>query len=129
MSNLLAMPLVSMTVVTATNEDWVDSIMYLVDDGSGNPTLPLDLTGIMFTMEVRRQPPDNEVVIRASTLDGTLAIGAPPNVNYLLINIDHDIMKQLNAGSYTGDIVGQDDISVRRCIVLDLEIALGITRP
>jgi hypothetical protein len=130
-TNLLAMPLVTMTVVTGTNEDWVDSIKYLVDNGSGDPDLypQLDLTGIAFSMEVRRLSPNAEVVIRASTADGTLGIGDAPNTGYLLINVDHEMMKTIKPGGYSGDIVGQDAVTIRRCVVIDLEIALGITRP
>jgi hypothetical protein len=127
-TNLLAMPLVNMQVITGTNEDWVDSIKFVVDDGSGDPP-QLDLTGIKFDMEVRRQPPDNEVVLRASTDDGTLAVGEAPNFGFLLINISHEQMKIIKPDSYTADIVGTDGDVIRRCIVIDLEIALGITRP
>lgn len=123
------MPLVTMTVITGTNEDWVDSIKYLVA-GDEFPELPqLDLTGIAFLMEVRRTAPDTEVVLRASTEDGTLGIGAPPNFGYLMINIDHESMKIIRPGKYVADIVGQDDITVRRCVVVDLEVVFGITRP
>jgi hypothetical protein len=127
-TNLLAMPLVNMTVITGTNEDWIDSIKFVVDDSSGDPP-QLDLTGITFTMEVRRQPPDNEVVLRASTDDGTLAVGAPPDFGFLLINIDHEQIKIIKPDDYTADIVGTDGDIIRRCIVIDLQVVLGITRP
>ena len=130
LTNLLAMPLVNLVVLTGNNEDWVDSIKFVIDDGSGLPELPqLDLTGIVFEMEVRRQVPDSEVVLRASTADGTLAIGEPPNYGFLLINIDHEFMKIIRPGDYVGDIVGRDADTIRRCIGIDLEIALGVTRP
>jgi hypothetical protein len=127
-TNLLAMPLVSMTVITGTNEDWIDSIKFVVDDGSADPP-QLDLTGIKFDMEVRRQPPDVEVVLKASTADGTLAVGAAPDFGFLLINVDHDKMKIIQPNDYTADIVGTDGEIIRRCIVMDLQIVLGITRP
>jgi hypothetical protein len=131
MTNLLAMPLVTMQVLTGTNEDWIDSIKYVVDDGGDDPELfpQLDLTGIVFEMEVRRQATDNEVVLRGSMADGTLAIGDPPNFGFLLINIDHEQMKVLRAGNYVGDIIGKDEDVIRRCVVFDLEVALGVTRP
>jgi hypothetical protein len=127
-TNLLAMPLVTLTVVTGTNEDWIDSIKFVVDDGSTDPP-QLDLTGIQFDMEVRRLPPDNEVILRASTTDGTLAVGAAPDFGFLLINVDHEQMKIIRPDNYTADIVGTDGDTIRRCIIIDLEIALGITRP
>ena len=132
MSNLLAMPLVNLTVITGTNEDWIDSILFLVDDGAGGDPadLPqLDLTGIAFSMEVRRNEEDHEVVVRGSTTDGTLAVGEPPNVGYLLINIDHEEMKVLRPGDYVADIVGVDGPTIRRVCTIDLEVVIGVTRP
>jgi hypothetical protein len=130
-SNLLAMPAVEISVITGNNEDWIDSILFLVDDGSGNTAgMPqLDLTGITFDMEIRATIDDHEVVIRASTEDNTLRVGDPPNFGYLLIGISHDTMKMQKAGAYVGDIVGSDSISVRRCVGIDLEIVEGVTRP
>lgn len=128
MTNLLSMPLVSMIVITGTNEDWIDAVKFVVDDGSVD--LPqLDLTGITFEMEVRRQPPDNEVILRASTADGTLAIGEPPDFGFLLINVDHEAMKVIRPAKYTADIIGKDVTTIRRCILIDLEVVYGITRP
>ena len=68
-TNLLAMPQLVLTVTTGTNEDWIDSILYLVDmGGDDQSTFPqLDIHGIEFLMEVRRRTSDNEVVFRAST--------------------------------------------------------------
>jgi hypothetical protein len=130
-TNLLAMPLVQVTVITGTNEDWVDAIKYVVDDGGGIPdSYPqLDLTGIAFEMEVRRQTPDAEVVIRASSADATLSIGEPPDFGFLLINIDHADVKTIRPGDYIGDIIGKDDVTIRRCVVINLQIVQGITRP
>jgi hypothetical protein len=127
-TNLLAMPLVNLTVITGTNEDWIDSILFLADDGSGDPP-QLDLTGISFAMEVRHTTPEHEVVIRASTADGTLMVGVPPNYGYLLIKIPHELMLTVVPNQYVADIVGWDDVSQRRCITIDLEVAYGVTRP
>jgi hypothetical protein len=126
------MPLVAISVITGTNEDWIDSIKFVVDDGS--TTVPedlpqLDLTGIRFDMEVRRQPPEAEVIIRASTVDGGLAVGETPNYGFILINIDHEFMKNIVPGTFVGDIVGTDAGTIRRVILIDLEVQYGITRP
>lgn len=130
-TNLLAMPLVAVSVITGNNEDWVDSIKYVVDDGSSliDDMPQLDLTGITFEMEVRRLAADHEVVLRASTADGTISIGEPPDFGFLLINVDHEQMKQIRDGGYTADIIGIDLQTIRRVVVISLEIALGITRP
>jgi hypothetical protein len=129
-TNLLAMPMVELTVVTGTNEDWIDSLCFLVGEGTDPDTLPqLDLTGIDFEMEVRRLPDDSEVAIRASTKDGSLLIGEPPNFGFLIINVSHEQMKEQTAGSYTADIVGSDGFAVRRCVLASIELVEGITRP
>src|SRR5262245_49477154 len=128
-TNLLAMPLVNVIVVTGNNEDWLDSIKYVVDDGGGDlDAMPqLDLTGIQFDMEVRRLPPDAEVIIRASTKDGTLAVGQSPNTGFLLINVPHAVMKYQRPDNYVADIVGSDGDNVRRIVEIALEIVYGLT--
>jgi hypothetical protein len=40
MSNLLAMPLVQLAIETGTNEDWIDSIKFLIDEGAGSTSGP-----------------------------------------------------------------------------------------
>jgi hypothetical protein len=130
MSNLLALPLVAMSIETATNEDWMESICYLV--GGTDPALfpQLDLRGIRFDMEVRRQSEDHEVLIRASSSDAdSIAIGEAPNYGFLLINVSHKEMLLQHAGSYVADIVGTDEYSVRRCVTMAIEIVDGVTRP
>jgi hypothetical protein len=126
-TNLLAMPFVQMSATTGNNEDWIESILFLIE--APEPMPQLDLTGIKFDMEVRRTPKDHEVIIRASTEDGTLSIGEPPNTGYLLLNINHEQMMQQIAGAYVADIVGTDELTIRRVIGIDLTIIDGITRP
>lgn len=127
-TNLLAMPLVQMSVFTGTNEDWIDSIKYVVDTGDEDPP-QLDIRGIYFEMEVRRGTPEHEVVFSANTDDGTLAIGSDPDYGFLLINISHKVMLEQAPGMYVADIVGTDAHNIRRCVVIDLEIVHGVTRP
>lgn len=128
-TNLLAMPLVQLDVATGTNEDWLDSIKFLVDTGVPEDEMPqLDLRGITFEMEVRRAAPDHEVILDATTADGSLVIGEPPDFGYLLINIPVDDMKALQPGDYVADIVGHDPEFQRVVVQLTLEIVEGITR-
>jgi hypothetical protein len=129
-TNLLALPLVRMSVETGTNEDWIDSLKFLVDTGVPDDEKPqLDLRDIAFEMEVRRSAPDNQVVISASTENGSLAIGEPPDYGYLIINVDHEEMKIQQPGIYAADIVGIDETSRRVVVQIDLSIIAGITRP
>ena len=133
-TNILAMPLVQVSVITGTTEDWVDSIKYVVapegasadDDMSTWPQL--DLRGIDFEMELRRNVDDHEVILNANTKDGTLAIGAPPNFGFLLIHVPYVVMKTKFADQYVGDIRASTDDEMRIVIPLAVEIFEGVTK-
>src|SRR5215470_16410213 len=132
MSNLLSLPLLSMTVQTGNNEDWIESVKYVAPEegmSDDDPAAPqVDLRGITFEMEVRRTADDHEVILSASTDDGTLSIGAPPNYGYLIWNIPVETMKLKRAGNYVADVVGRDDQFSRRVIAMDLTLIEGVTK-
>ena len=126
-TNILALPVAQMTIETGCNEDWIDSIVYLID--STDPDSPqLDLTGIEFEMEVRRRPPDHEVILQASTKNGTITIGTPPDYGYLIIMVPLEEMETKSPGQYVGDIRAKDDEFTRICVQFDLTLVQGITR-
>jgi hypothetical protein len=129
-TNLLALPLLSLTIETGNSEDWIESIKYVVDIGDEVPedNPQVDLRGIDFEMEIRRRSQSHEVVINATTEDGSIAIGEPPDFGYLIINVGFDEMRQLQAGQYVGDIRGKDGKYTRICIQIALTIFDGITR-
>lgn len=130
-TNILALPLVTAEIITGNNEDWVDTIQYLVDNGTGDTgTFPqLDLRGIDFVLEVRHALGDHEVVIQASTFDGTMAVGAPPNYGFLIIYVPLDsVMKYKEAGNYVADIVAMDGKFTITAVQIDLTIFEGVTR-
>lgn len=130
-TNVLALPLVSMTVATGTNEDWIDSLKFVVNDASSldfNQLPQLDLRGITFEMEIRRAAPDHEVILAASTTDGRLIIGNPPDFGFLIINVPLDQMEVKQPGQYVGDIVASDAVNSRVCAQINLSIVEGITR-
>jgi hypothetical protein len=130
MSNILALPLIQIVVQTGTQEDWIDAIKYVVvttipDD----PNAPqVDLRGIEFEMEVRRSAEDHEVVLSATTKDGSLSIGVPPDYGYLIFYVQSDVMKTIIAGSYVADIVGRDELYTRKVIEMSLTIIEGVTK-
>lgn len=125
-TNLLAIPQVVLSVTTGNNEDWVDSIQYVVD--TGDPVPPqLDLRGIIFEMEIRRTAGAHEVVLSATTANGTLAIGDPPNFGFLLFNIPLDQMKDLLADDYVGDMTGRDGNFTRVIAQIQLTVVQGLT--
>jgi hypothetical protein len=134
MTNLLALPLVSLAIEVGNNEDWVDAIVFVI--GLADPTAPqLDIHGIDFEMEIRHQPEDHEVVLSASTDAGTLQIGMAPNYGFLIINIPYEVddttksaMKNQQPGDYVGEIRGSDGLNTRVCAQIDLTINDGVVR-
>jgi hypothetical protein len=129
-TNILALPLVQTVIATGNNEDWVDCLQFLVDNKSGNQaSFPqLDLRGIDFEMAIRRGPGDAEVIIEASTADGTMAVGAPPNIGFLIWYVSYaDVMQYKEAGDYVGDIIALDGNFIRTCVQINpLTIFQGI---
>ena len=125
MTNILALPLVALAIKTGNNEDWIDTVKYVV----GDPTGPqLDLRGIAFLMEIRRQASDHEVLLTGSTSDLTISIGAFPNYGFLIIHFNDETMATMQAGSYVADVVAQADGFERRTLDITLTIVEGVTR-
>jgi hypothetical protein len=130
-TNVLALPLIQVQARIHNTESWVDSIKYLVGSDPDITLLPqLDLRGITFDMEVRRLPDLREVVLSASTDDGKLMIGEPPDVGFLIIQIPRaEIMGSLSSsGDYIADVRASDAEYTRVVIEMTLEIVEGITR-
>jgi hypothetical protein len=128
-TNVLALPLAHLMIEVSNNEDWIDSLVFMVSD-SGPPLDQLDLRGISFVMHIRRRPEIHEIVLEASTKDRTLYIGSPPNVGFLIFYVPAETMKGLWAGRYVGDIVASDASfpNGRVCMTIDLTVLEGITR-
>ena len=128
-TNILALPLAEMKVQTANNEDWIDSIVFLVGSSDIATAPQLDLRGIRFEFEIRRAPPESEVVLHGSTDDGRLTIGTPPDYGFLIFNIMAAEMKtRFVYENYVGDILATDGTYSRRCISFTLDLVQGITR-
>jgi hypothetical protein len=126
-TNVLALPLAHLVIEVSNNEDWIDTLVFVVSD-SGPPLEQLDLRGISFQMHLRRRPEIHEIVLQASTLDRTLTIGSYPDVGYLIFYVPHETMKGLWAGQYVGDVRAFDASFERVCLTVDLTIIEGITR-
>jgi hypothetical protein len=132
MTNILALPLTNMSILTGNNEDMVESVLFQVG-GTGSPALgvapeQLDLRGIDFNMYVRRSATDHEVLMTASTDDHTISVGAFPNVGFLLFAVPLTRMQLRMPGTYVADVVATDGDYTRRCLVIELTIVEGITR-
>jgi hypothetical protein len=127
MTNLLAIPLVKLGIEAGNNEDWVDSIKYVVNTGALDPP-QLDIRGITFEMEIRREAAAHEVVLSATTADGTLSTGAPPDVGFLIFSLPLVQMQSLAAGTYVGDVTGRDEQYTRVIAQISLTIIEGVTK-
>jgi hypothetical protein len=131
-TNILALPLAQMSMLTGNNEDMIESVLFVVGGtGSATAGVPadqLDLRGIEFNMYVRRSADDHEVLMTASTDDLSLSVGAFPNVGFLLFYLPIDQMKMRLPGTYVADVVASADNYTRRCLVINLTIVEGITR-
>lgn len=125
-TNVLALPLAHLVIEVANNEDWIDSLVFIVSDT--DPPEQVDLRGIAFEMHIRRQPEIHEIVLDASTADRRLSIGSPPNGGFLIFYVPQEIMKGLWAGRYVGDIRARDANFERVVFTLDLTVTEGITR-
>jgi hypothetical protein len=79
-------------------------------------------------MEVRHNVPDHEVIINASTSDGSLIVGPYPNYGWLIFNISVAIMSRQQPDAYVGDIVATDSLFSRRVITFNLDLVQGVTR-
>jgi hypothetical protein len=126
-TNVLSLPLAHIVFAVANNEDWIDSLVFMVSD-SGPPLEQLDLSGIAFRMHLRRRPELNEVVLEASTLDRTLYIGSPPDLGYLIVYVPEETMRQLWPGVYVGDIVASDASFQRVALTVEVTVIEGVTR-
>lgn len=126
-TNVLALPLAHVVFEVSNNEDWINSLVFLVSN-SGPPVEQLDLRGISFEMHLRRRPEIHEIVLAASTLDRTLFIGSLPNFGHLIFYVPQETMKNLWAGAYVGDIIARDASFERVCLTVECTILEGITR-
>jgi hypothetical protein len=127
-TNALAIPFAHVVMEAYTNEDWVDSLVYLVTDPGSEPYPQMDLRGIEFEIMLRRRPADNEIILGGSSLSGSLTVGAAPNYGHLIWYFSRDVMSRLWPGQYVGDVVASDPRLKRVVLTVDLTLIQGITR-
>jgi hypothetical protein len=126
-TNVLALPLANIVMEASNNEDWIDSLVYLVSD-TGPPLEQLDLRGISFEMHIRRRPELNEIVLAASSLTQSLLVGSPPNYGHLIFYVPEVTMRGLWPGRYVGDVRASDASFQRINLTVELTVLEGITR-
>lgn len=121
-SNILSLPLVTAALVTAKNEDWLDTLKHTHGD-SGTPT---DLTGIEFRGQVRKSADNPVVWLDLSTRAGTLVNGRTGG--QLAIKVRRNALRFVEPGEYVFDIIGEADGATRRLFTGTLIIETGVTR-
>jgi hypothetical protein len=122
MSNILLLPLVLAGIEVATNEDWVDGVMF-VNKSTG---VPIDLTGISFSFMVRRRLTDATAILSGSTEDGRLISGGVGGtLNFNVMAVDMEQLQQLE-GVY--DVRAYAGVNKRRVMTGALVITLGVDR-
>jgi hypothetical protein len=126
-TNVLALPLVHVMFAVSNNEDWIDTLVYMVSD-SGPPLEQLNLRGITFNLHLRRRPEINELVLGASTLDQRIFIGSPPDYGYIIFYVQEETMRSLWPGVYVGDVVASDADFQRVTMTVEVTIIEGIYR-
>lgn len=124
-TNILAIPLAHVTIVSGTNEDWIDCIEYLIGDENGPQ---LDLRGVNFEMELRRRSSDHEVILNAASKDGSISVGASPNYGYLIFYVKENVMEKIEPDKYVGDVRAFDAQFQRVIMTMDFTIIEGVTR-
>jgi hypothetical protein len=119
------LPLLQWDQETGNNEDWRNSIMFMME----NDIDPFDLTGILFTCHVRQDP--GLLVVRLafdSSLspagwlinglgDGTISMKVPASQ-----------MRRLDPDTYEYDVVGTADGITARVITGNLVVVQGLTK-
>jgi hypothetical protein len=121
-TNILLLPIVVLALETETNCDWLDGLEY--HDGPPPDGNPIDLTGIIFAMEMRSAPPVATVVLRATTSNGLIRVYA----NTWQFLIPATTMGLIPPGDYVFDLLGFADGYTRNLVQAQVSILQGITR-
>jgi hypothetical protein len=94
------------TMNIALNDDWIVPFLYAAYNSDGVTTTPIDLTGSILKMELRKSETDHNVIISVSS--------APPAAGIQITNavggaftvlLDRNRLSQLVPGNYVSDLV------------------------
>jgi hypothetical protein len=121
MSNLLILPLVQIVGTTGTNEDWLDGLAFFEDDAE---TMPINILGIEFAMQMRQITEDATVALEASQADGRIIVTG----NYLYFDVPAAQMSTITPADYVFDVVGTDNKNSRIIVQGQYTVFEGVTR-
>ena len=105
---LLSLPVLSLAMQIARNEDWLDSVGYVTDLTSNTP-IPLD--GILLTWTVRNSEEDIGTLLYATTSNGLINIlpatqGSAVNSVWMLAIFKESFPAFLPVGSFVTELQG-----------------------
>jgi hypothetical protein len=89
----------------AKNADWVVPFLYGTLAADGVTIIPIDLTGSILKMEIKKQEGDNEGTVYVYSPDGGIFINTDPTTGQFWIVIDRDHSIRLGAGGYVADLI------------------------
>lgn len=128
MTAILELPLLKVTAVTGTNEDWIDIIAYYqAVPTSGDTLTPISLEDIGFHLQMRVVPEDSTTWVDISTDNGMLEI-IGDDLNALAFKVPVSEMSKIPPGDYVADITASADDVTRRVAEVAVTIVAGITR-
>jgi hypothetical protein len=129
-TQILALPLLSFGMTVGTNEDWLDSWVYV--DTSSNP---ISLAGLVLNMMVRPTPDDAYAVVVASTaasvaglsVNGTIVAGGIGG-NVIALRIPYATMLRVAPGAYVFEVQAQGDGETRTIAAGAVTVIQGVVR-
>lgn len=93
------------TMNIAKNEDWVVPFVYQSIASDGVTLSPIDLSGSLLKLEIRKQETDNEAIVFSfSSPDDGIFITDAVNGKFTIF-IERDKSARLSAGNYVTDLV------------------------
>jgi hypothetical protein len=107
MTNILSLPQIDNAPFRiVTNADFRDGVQFL-QDVTVDPAVPLDISGISFRVAIRDPAQLDEVLLTASTADGTIVVDGENGV--ISFAIPAAQLQHLEAMDAVGDIVAEAD--------------------
>jgi hypothetical protein len=92
------------TMNIAMNDDWIVPFLYQTLGTDGVTLTPIDLTGSVLKMEVRRSESDRNVVVSIFSPSNGIQITDAVGGEFTIL-MDRNRLSQLIPGSYVSDIV------------------------